>query len=161
MNDDIWKEKTIQVRRVAKVVAGGRRFNFSVLVVVGDENGSVGIGLGKARLIPDASKKAIEDGKKNVIDFPIINGTLPFEVVGEYGASKVLLKPAHPGTGVIAGSSVRAILELAGVKNILTKSFGSNNPQNLVKAVLNGLSKLQSPDYVAAKRGIKVNDLYE
>ncbi len=159
LRDEGWIEKTIQIRRVAKVVAGGRRFNFSVLVVVGDGNGRVGVGLGKARQVPDAVRKAVEDAKKNILSIPIFNNTIPHEVIGYFGASKVLLKPASPGTGVIAGSTVRAVMEAAGIKNILTKSLGSNNPQNLVKAVIDGFLQLESPEYVAAKRGKSIEEI--
>ncbi len=159
MRDEGWIEKTIQIRRVAKVVAGGRRFNFSALVVVGDGKGRVGVGLGKARQVPDAVRKAIEDAKKNIVSIPLIDDTIPHEVIGHFGASKVLLKPASPGTGVIAGGTVRAVVEAAGIKNILTKSLGSNNPQNLVKAVIDGFLQLESPDFVAAKRGKSVEEI--
>jgi len=159
LREDEWIEKTVQIRRVAKVVAGGRRFNFSVLVVVGDGKGRVGVGLGKARQVPDAVRKAVADAKKNIIEVPIINDTIPHEVIGHFKASKVLLKPASPGTGVIAGSTVRAVVEAAGIKNILTKSLGSNNPQNLVKAVIDGFLQLESPEYVAKKRGKKVEEI--
>ena len=159
LKDEGWIEKTIQIRRVAKVVAGGRRFNFSALVVVGDGNGRVGVGLGKARQVPDAVRKAVDDAKKNIISIPIINDTIPHEVIGHFGASKVLLKPASAGTGVIAGGTVRAVVEAAGIKNILTKSLGSSNPQNLVKAVMDGFLQLESPEYVAAKRGKDVEEI--
>ena len=159
IKDEGWIEKTIQIRRVAKVVAGGRRFNFSALVVVGDGNGRVGVGLGKARQVPDAVRKAVDDAKKNIISIPIINDTIPHEVIGHFGASKVLLKPASAGTGVIAGGTVRAVVEAAGIKNILTKSLGSSNPQNLVKAVIDGFLQLESPEYVAAKRGKSVEEI--
>ncbi len=159
MRDEGWIEKTIQIRRVAKVVAGGRRFNFSALVVVGDGKGRVGVGLGKARQVPDAVRKAVEDAKKHLISVPLMDDTIPHEVIGHFGASKVLLKPASPGTGVIAGGTVRAVVEAVGIKNILTKSLGSNNPQNLVKAVIAGFSQLESPEFVAAKRGKSIEEI--
>ncbi len=153
------KERVIYVNRVSKVVAGGKRFSFSALVVVGDENGHVGYGLGKAKEVPEAVRKAIEKAKKNLIRIPIINGTIPHYVVGKFCSGKVLLKPAAPGTGVIAGSTVRAVLELAGVKNVLTKSLRSTNPHNLVKATFNGLKQLRTLRDAARVRGKKPEDL--
>lgn len=153
------KEKVVQINRVAKVVKGGRRFSFSALVVVGDGNGRVGFGLGKANEVPEAIRKAIERAKKTMLTVPLSEGTIPYAVQGRFGAGHVLLRPATDGTGVIAGGGVRAIVELAGVRNVLTKCIGSNNPHNMVKATMDALNQLRAPESIAALRGKAVEEL--
>lgn len=153
------KEKVVNIGRVTKVVKGGRNFRFSALVVVGDENGYVGCGMGKATEIPDAIRKGIDDAKKNLIKVPLVETTVPHEVIGVYGAGRVLVKPAGQGTGVIAGGPVRAVLELAGIHDIRTKSLGSNNPINMVNATINALSQMKTVEDVAKLRGKTVEEI--
>lgn len=153
------KEKVISINRVTKVVKGGRNFRFSVLVVVGDENGHVGIGMAKAVEIPDAIRKAIQDAKKNMIKVPLRETTVPHEIIGRYGAGRVLIKPAKQGTGIIAGGPVRAVMELAGVRDIRTKSLGSSNPRNVVNATIEALKSLKNPEQVAKVRGKSVEEI--
>ncbi len=153
------KEKVVNVSRVAKVVKGGRTFRFSVLVVVGDENGHVGVGTGKSSEVPEAIKKATEDAKKNVVEVSLVNGTLPHEYTTNFGSSKVILKPAVEGTGIIAGGAVRPVLELAGVKNVTAKTLGSRNSRNVVYATVKALKLMRTPEEVAKLRGKTVEEI--
>ena len=153
------KDKLVYLNRVAKVVKGGKRFSFNAIVVVGDGNGNVGTGLGKANEVPEAIRKAVERAKKSMFQIPVINGTIPYAVIGTYGAGRVILKPASPGTGIIAGGGVRAVVESAGIQNVLTKSLGSNNAHNVVKATMDGLRQLKSPETVAEIRGKTVEEV--
>lgn len=155
------KEKVVNIRRVAKVTKGGRTFSFSAIVVVGDGEGIVGHGLGKAREVTEAISKGVDDAKKNLIRVPILNGTIPHEVHGKYGAGKVLIKPASDGTGVLAGGPMRAVLEGAGINNVLAKSLGTSNAHNVIKATIEGLSKLREPINVAQERGISLQKVFK
>ena len=153
------QEKVVEVRRVTKVVKGSRNFRFAALVVVGDENGHVGIGSGKAMEVPDAIRKAVEDAKKNLIKVPMVGTTIPHEVIGHFGAGKIIIMPAQEGTGVIAGGAARDLLELAGLKDVRAKCLGTRNPRNMVNATIEGLKSLKTAEQVAALRGKKVEDL--
>jgi small subunit ribosomal protein S5 len=155
------EERVVSINRVSKTVKGGRRMSLTALVVVGDGNGKVGIGMGKSAEVPNAIKKGVEDAKKNMFTVAITeDGSVPHEVIGEYGAGRVLIKPAVQGTGVMAGGPVRAIMELAGIKNVITKSLGTSNAMNIVKAAANGLREMESPEQVAARRGISVDKMF-
>ena len=154
-----FKEKLVAVNRVTKVVKGGRNFRFSALVVVGDEKGRVGVGMGKAAEISEAIRKGVEDAKKHLVTIPVVNTSIPHEAIGRFGTGKVVLLPAPEGTGVIAGGAARAVLELAGIKDIRTKSYGTNNKINMVKATLEGLKQLRSAEQVAKLRGKTVEDI--
>lgn len=156
-----FKEKLVALNRVAKVTKGGRTFSFAAIVVVGDEKGSVGQGLGKARDVSEAISKAVDDAKKNLVRVPIYKGTIPHEQKGKYGAGKVLLKPASDGTGVIAGGAMRAVLEMVGIHNVLAKSTGSSNPHNIVKATIDALTKMRSPMEVAKQRSITTEKVFQ
>ncbi len=158
-DENLFIDKVVHISRVAKVVKGGRRFSFSAVVVVGDGEGKVGYGLGKAHEVPEAIRKGVEKAKKSMVEVALVDGTIPYATIGKYGAGSVFLKPAGKGTGVIAGGAVRAVLEAVGVRNILTKCLGSNNPHNVVKATIRGLERLQSRSKVEAKRGITLTHL--
>lgn len=157
---NIYEERLITLNRVSKVMKGGRRFRFVALMVLGDKNGNVGLGYGKANEVPDAIRKAIEQAKKNMIKVNLKKGTIPHNVVGMFRSSKIIMKPASKGTGVIAGGPARAVLELAGVYNILSKSLGNNNSMNLSKATFEGLKSLKTVEYIANKRGLTINKVY-
>lgn len=157
--DSEFKERVVHINRVAKVVKGGRRFSFSALVVVGDGGGRVGYGVGKAKEVPEAIRKAVERARKGMVRVPMAKGTIPYAVQGEFGAGSVFLRPASDGTGVIAGGGIRAVVELAGIQNVLTKCLGSHNPHNMVKATMAALAQLEDPQHIAARRGKELGQL--
>jgi len=154
------EEKVVKINRVAKVVKGGRRFSFNAIVVVGDGNGHVGVGLGKANEVMNSVNKGKENAKKSVVRIPVVNGTLPHAVIGKYGAGRVMLKPASPGTGIIAGGAIRAIMEQAGVTDVLAKILGTRNPHNVIKATMNGLENLEDATEISRRRGISIQELF-
>ena len=157
--DSEFKERVVHINRVAKVVKGGRRFSFSALVVVGDGGGRVGYGVGKAKEVPEAIRKAVERARKGMVRVPMAKGTIPYAVQGEFGAGSVFLRPASDGTGVIAGGGIRAVVELAGIQNVLTKCLGSHNPHNMVKATMAALAQLEDPNAIASRRGKELGAL--